>query len=32
MLSYDELDLIRKNLLRYCKICEGAKPPRAHHC
>ena len=32
MLTYDEVDLIRGNLLKVCKICNAMKPPRTHHC
>ena len=32
MLTYDELDLLRGNMLKVCKICNAVKPPRTHHC
>lgn len=31
-LTEEELDLVESKFLKECLICNGAKPPRAHHC
>ena len=31
-LTQEELDLVETKFLKECLICNGVKPPRAHHC
>ena len=32
MLTWDELNVLKTNMLKYCPECNGPKPPRSHHC
>jgi palmitoyltransferase len=31
-LTAAELDLVESKFLKECLVCNGVKPPRAHHC
>lgn len=31
-LTEEELDLVEHKFLKECLLCNGVKPPRAHHC